>query len=208
MEVTFPYVNAYGSINNLFSSIKSASVPPKFSQNFLSTMLGLKSSSHRALIPFLKKLDFIDEDNVPTEIYKQYRGSEMQSKKIMAQAIKKGYADLFTSDEYAYRLDKDKLRDKIKTITGMSAGNTLEAIVNSFMQLVSLADFTLETTTVEEPKKIEPKSEQSVKQEKEGKNITGMLGLSYTINLNLPATTDIDVFNAIFKSLKENLLDE
>lgn len=33
-------------------------------------------------------------------------------------------------------------------------------------------------------------------------------GLSYTINLNLPATTEIEVFNAIFKSLRENLLRE
>lgn len=32
------------------------------------------------------------------------------------------------------------------------------------------------------------------------------LGLSYTINLNLPATSDIAVFDAIFKSLKENVL--
>jgi hypothetical protein len=32
------------------------------------------------------------------------------------------------------------------------------------------------------------------------------LNLSYTINLNLPPTSDIAVFNAIFKSLKENLL--
>jgi hypothetical protein len=32
------------------------------------------------------------------------------------------------------------------------------------------------------------------------------LGLSYTINLNLPATSDIAVFNAIFKSLREHLL--
>jgi hypothetical protein len=32
------------------------------------------------------------------------------------------------------------------------------------------------------------------------------LNLGYTINLNLPATSDIAVFNAIFKSLKENLL--
>jgi hypothetical protein len=36
----------------------------------------------------------------------------------------------------------------------------------------------------------------------------GRLGLSYTINLNLPATTEIEVFNAIFKSLRENLLRE
>ena len=30
--------------------------------------------------------------------------------------------------------------------------------------------------------------------------------LGYTINLNLPQTSDIAVFNAIFKSLKEHLL--
>jgi hypothetical protein len=34
------------------------------------------------------------------------------------------------------------------------------------------------------------------------------MGLSYTINLNLPATTEIEVFNAIFRSLRENLLRE
>jgi len=32
------------------------------------------------------------------------------------------------------------------------------------------------------------------------------LNLSYTINLNLPETDDINVYNAIFKSLKENML--
>jgi hypothetical protein len=34
------------------------------------------------------------------------------------------------------------------------------------------------------------------------------LKLSYTINLNLPESTNPDVFNAIFRSLKENLLSE
>jgi hypothetical protein len=43
-----------------------------------------------------------------------------------------------------------------------------------------------------------------------GAGIGGQLptgvGLSYTINLHLPATSEIAVFNAIFKSLRENLL--
>jgi hypothetical protein len=34
------------------------------------------------------------------------------------------------------------------------------------------------------------------------------MNLGYTINLNLPATTDVAVFNAIFKSLKEHLLKD
>jgi hypothetical protein len=39
-----------------------------------------------------------------------------------------------------------------------------------------------------------------------GEELEGGLRLGYTINLNLPATTEIEVFNAIFKSLRENLL--
>ena len=34
------------------------------------------------------------------------------------------------------------------------------------------------------------------------------LGISDTINLNLPAMTQVEVFNAIFKSLKEHILNE
>jgi hypothetical protein len=34
------------------------------------------------------------------------------------------------------------------------------------------------------------------------------LNLSYTINLNLPATSDQAVFNAIFKSLREHLISD
>jgi hypothetical protein len=36
----------------------------------------------------------------------------------------------------------------------------------------------------------------------------GRIRLSYTINLNLAATTEIEVSNAIFRSLRENLLRE
>ena len=34
----------------------------------------------------------------------------------------------------------------------------------------------------------------------------GQINLGYTINLQLPATSDIAVFNAIFKSLREHIL--
>ena len=37
-------------------------------------------------------------------------------------------------------------------------------------------------------------------------SLLGDLSIGYTINLHLPATSDIAVFNAIFKSLRENLL--
>ncbi len=39
-----------------------------------------------------------------------------------------------------------------------------------------------------------------------GENIQSKLGLSYHINIVLPETKDVTVFNAIFQSLKQNLL--
>lgn len=68
-----PYVSGYGSISELFEKISQAAVPPKFTQDFMKTVLGMKSSSHRALIPLLKKLGFLDQSNIPTEAYRLYR---------------------------------------------------------------------------------------------------------------------------------------
>jgi Family of unknown function (DUF5343) len=67
-----PYVGAPGSLPKLFSGIKAAAVPTKVSQDFLVTVLDLKSSSHRAYIPLLKRLGFLDPSNVPTQVYKDF----------------------------------------------------------------------------------------------------------------------------------------
>jgi hypothetical protein len=89
-----PYVNAYGAIPKLFAAIKAASVPPKFTQDFLESVLGMKSTSHRALIPLLKRLGFLDQANVPTEQYRRIRDKE-DSRKVMAhqQALKEHILD-------------------------------------------------------------------------------------------------------------------
>lgn len=71
-------------------------------------------------------------------------------------------------------------------------------IAASFLALCELADFEGEIPEREEVN--ETLSEAKYPE------YSRKLGLSYTINLNLPATTDIEVFNAIFKALKENLL--
>lgn len=85
-----PYVNGYGQLSKLFSEIKKASVPPKFTQDFMSTMLGLKSTSYRAMIPLLKNLGFLDQGNVPTQDYKDFR-DDAKSGLVMAKRIKETY---------------------------------------------------------------------------------------------------------------------
>ena len=100
-----PYVEAYGKLEEFFKRITEAQVPPKVTLDFVSTQLGLKSSSFRAMIPLLKKLGFIDESSVPTPFYREYR-DPMKSKIVMAQQVKKAYKELFATNEYAYKLKK------------------------------------------------------------------------------------------------------
>lgn len=199
-----PYVNAHNSIAMLFQKIREAAVPTKFTNDYLSSVLGLKSSSHRALIPLLKRLNFLDASGVPTSIYKDYRGEKGKSV-ILGQQVKKAYSDLYQASEYAHTQDKKEIESIIIRITGASkTDQQVSAVANTFLELVRLSLFDVEEQQEEEA--VQEKEE--TRQGSPVKVMEGVsLGLSYTINLNLPPTTEIEVFNAIFKSLRENLLD-
>ena len=197
-----PYVDAYGQLKELFSKIKEASVPSKFTNDFLYTVLSLKSTSYRPMIPFLKKLGFIDQANAPTKAYVEYR-DETKSKIIMAQQMKSAYNQLYTAHTYAHKLKKDEIISKLSSVLGTSKDDkTIPKVAATFLELCKLADFEGEIQSI------------ATNEEKEMVNrveappitIPTKFGISYTINLNLPATNDVEVFNAIFKALKENLL--
>jgi Family of unknown function (DUF5343) len=106
-----PYVNAYNGIPTVFQKIKTAAVPPKFTVDFLSTALDMKSSSYRAMIPLLKKLGFIDAANVPTQAYKDFRDDSL-SGTVMAERLREAYKHLFQANEYAWKLSKGDLTAK------------------------------------------------------------------------------------------------
>ena len=205
-----PYVNAYNGIPALFKKVKTAAVPPKFTVDYLNTVLDLKSSSYRAMIPLLKKLGFIDPANVPTQAYKDFREDSI-SGNVMAERLKEAYKSLFQANEYAWKLGKGDLIAKLKSITGAAEDDQyIPAIAGTFLALSKLAHW--EGAALKKKESTAEEAENSGKgndsRRREDEFVSGQLRLSYTINLNLPATTEIEVFNAIFKSLRENLLRE
>lgn len=206
-EIKFPpYLNAYNGIPVLFSKIREAQVPTKFTNDFLNTVLGLKSSSHRALIPLLKRLDFLDAAGSPTSAYKDYRGEQGKST-ILADKLKKSYSDLYKASEYAHKQNKTDVENIIVRTTGASKSDQqVNAVASTFLELVKLADF--DGGPIQSPPPPEKESNGSPDVDVQLPELRAKFGLSYTINLNLPPTTEIEVFNAIFKSLKENLLDK
>ena len=206
-----PYVGGYGKIATLFRAIKDAAVQPKFTNNFMQTALALKSTSFRAMIPLMKRLGFIDSANVPTLAYKAFR-DEARSGAVMADRLRVAYEDLFSANEYAYKLKKPELEAKLKSLTGAGSDDkNVPLVASTFLELSKLATFDGEASKA--PKSTEtqaqeaPKDKDVASQAPSGHH-AAKLGISYTINLNLPATTEIQVFNAIFKSLKEHILHE
>lgn len=202
-----PYVSGYGGISRLFAKIKEAAVPPKFTQDFMTTALDLKSSSYRAMIPLMKRLGFIDQANVPTQTYRAFRDKSL-SGNVMAERLREAYKSLFMANEYAWKLSKKELQEKLKSLLGAGEDDqAIPTVASTFLELSKLANW--EGTAPHVKASVKEDGEPQVDRPDVLAGVfKGRLGLSYTINLNLPATTEIEVFNAIFKSLRENLLRE
>jgi hypothetical protein len=208
MPNNLPYLTTPGAITTCLNRIKAASTPTKITTDFVHTILQIKGGTGNAIVPFLKKIGMVSSDGTPTELYKKYRNQSTGNTAI-ADAIKFGYKALVESNEYFYTLGDRELKDCIVTVTGLDVESSV--LKQTFMTLKNLLGFAsfdqsdedeqgeVSTNAPSLPMQIIP--ENSIKSHE-----TVGLNLAYTINLNLPATTDQAVFNAIFKSLKEYLL--
>jgi hypothetical protein len=129
----------------------------------------------------------------------------------MAEGIRRAYSELFDRNEYAHELSKDKLAGLITEITGAAKDDSATRhAVSTFLALKEFADFdaTYDATEEEDDGIVVgpngPSTPFPAMAPAPRENIR--LGMGYTINLILPETTNPEVFNAIFKSLNENLL--
>jgi hypothetical protein len=206
-----PYINATGLVTKILDKIIEAAQPERFTQDFLATKLGFSGGSARPFIPLLKKLGFKGTDGTPSTIYSQFRNPDTRGA-AMAQAMHIGYKDVYERNEFAHALTKDKFKNLIVEMTGLPpTDGIVSATVGTFFNLNSYADFDKKAPELQTTKKIDgllqEEAHHDVVQHENRQKSSG-LNLSYTINLNLPETSDVEVFNAIFRSLKEHLLKD
>lgn len=198
-----PYMQAPGSLLKILDKIKEAGTPENFNPDFLSTKLGFKGGNYRTFISFAKKLGLLNSDGTPTQLYKKFR-NPTTSKGSIAQALKIGYNELYSRNEYCHVLSKKDFKGLVMEATGEPQDSKIvELIVSSFFNAKTYADFEESSPEVSDEAIVE-KAVDAKAAESHEKKIN--LGLNYTINLVLPKTDDPAVYNAIFKSLRENLL--
>jgi hypothetical protein len=152
-------------------------------------------------------LDSFRATGTPTEIYTRFRNSD-SSGAAMAEAMRTGFSEIFRKNEFANSLTDDKLKNLVVEVTGKEPNDgTVGAIVGSFKACKQLADF--DATGKVDKERVEPLdiSKSLVKHESKA-NPKADLRLAYTININLPETTDVEVYNAIFSSIKSNFLSD
>lgn len=204
-----PYTTAPGNVEKALRGIKTAATPERVSQDFVKTILQIPGGSGDQVTAYLRKIGFANADGTPSDIYKKFRNST-GSGAAAAEALRVGYAPLYKRNEYMHQLSDKDLRGLILEETGLGDDSNVVGLVLSCIKAIKkVADWG--NPAVAEPQAIQvalPRNEASTNGNPPPPDSSRKLGLSlsYTINLNLPATSDIAVFNAIFKSLKENLL--
>lgn len=203
-----PYLQAYGNIKRALDKITTAAVPPRFTQDFLATTLNLPGGGARPVIPYLKRAGFLTADGTPTDLYKQFRNQSMRGA-AGARAVRNAYGSLYAANEYVHDASEKDLKGLIVQVTGLEGTSKLiPAMLGSFKTLKEYADFNASADSRIDHQVDDESDGLSGTHSPQGQNDEhyNSIRLGYTIHLNLPATTDIAVFNAIFKSLKEHLL--
>lgn len=213
MGLTSKYSVASGRLPELFAKIRDGQAPDQFTQQLLKDW-GFTSSHDRAAIPLLKELGFLSPDGKPTSRYHDYR-DHSRSRGVMADALRHAYGDLFLIKEHPTESDKEAIHGKFRSFHNVS-DNVAGWMTKTFYTLLGLSDLktkkakSKDTESKDQPEG-EPKELPSA-EEGEGRGdaerrLPGP-GLHYNIQIHLPASKDVEVYNAIFKSLREHLLED
>lgn len=214
MTEDLPYLMSPKRFPELLSKLQTAAVPERVTFELLKK-LGFTSSNDRSFPALLKRLGFLDQNGQPTDRYRAYR-HKGHAKRVLAEGIREVYADLFALHTDANSEDREAVKGLVSRVTGREQ-RYVDLITSTFEILCENADFSPEVEPARPPahkleaEKRDEKHREDRKPDKAEHENTDRGGrpiaFSYNIQIHLPATTEIAVYNAIFKSLKEHLGD-
>jgi hypothetical protein len=187
--------------------IREVGVPEKATTDWLKS-LGLRSSNDPSLIPALHQIGFVDGGKKPTQLWRDYRGANYKA--VLAQAIRKGYPNLYKTYPNAHDQANADLAH-IFSAESTAGKQTVDRMVTTFKALAALADFgtaTSQSTTPTADVAAEATEVLPGVPVNGATRSAGSMVVNVNIQLTLPETTDAKVFDAFFKSMKKHLLSE
>jgi hypothetical protein len=170
----------------------------------MATILKLTGGSAKAVPPFLKKMQFINPDGSPTQLYSKFKTDGGRSQAAY-EGMKNAFVELFKRNEYIHKATENSVKDLIVEITGLKKTDKIVRLIYSTFDAIrgfisgEVSNPVEEVT--EDMNQLSP-----IKKPETDLSYAQKIGLSYHINIVLPETENIGVFDAIFKSLRSNLL--
>lgn len=212
MGLTSAYLVTTKNLESFFNALKTAKAPERFNTRFLQ-QLDFTSSNDRLFIGVLKGLGFTDESGVPTKRYYEFL-DQTQSGRILADALREAYEDLFAVNIRANEMTAEEVKNKLRTLTmGQKSENVLSLMANTFRALADLADWEApaaeispvaagQTVAEEIPQEPSSQPKQEIEFPMEGGR---RMQLHYNIQIHLPESRDPAVFDAIFQALRKHI---
>lgn len=200
--LTKRYMASTKDVPAILDKIVDGTAPGKFSASHLKT-IGFPSSNDRAIIPLLKDLGFLSADGTPTKRYHEYR-NEGRSKAVLGEALREAYEDLFHINAKPTKTDRAAIQGTFKSVNNVS-DRIADLQTMTFFAFLDKADLAGARPRREDARAVQ--DHQDGTEKPSGPAIGRSLQLRHNIEVHLPATKDIEVYNAIFKALKEHLLD-
>ena len=193
------------NLDAILDKIVGGVAPDKFTVEHLKG-LGFSSSNDRAVIPLLKDLGFLNPDGEPTARYLAYR-DRSKSKAVMAEALREAYGDVFHISERPAAGDRAAIEGLFKSKLN-SSDRVAQVQAMTFLALLERADLDAAKPSVvpDIVSAADARLGNEPDERREDSELALSAQLHYTIQVHLPPTKDIEVYNAIFKSLRENLL--
>ncbi len=198
----YPYLKSQKNLPRFMSQIKAGAVPSKVDMKYLKSM-GFTSSNDQALVPLFKSIGFVDSSGAPTERWSQYCVTD-QAARVLAKGIREAYSQLFEVYPDAHRKDDEAIRNVFKAHTSV-AEETVSRMLGTFKGLTALADFGNVRDTPAEAPSGAAATTNGDSRSHESANLSGMT-LDLNIQLALPATDDMSVYDKIFASMKKHLM--
>lgn len=199
------YLTSVKNLQAILNQLVEGTAPEKYSVEHLKR-IGFKSSNDRAIIPLLKELGFLTPEGSPTARYHAYR-NRARSRQVLGEALRDAYGDVFHLNERPSKDDRKAIEGLFKTTHNVS-DRVAQLQAMTFVALLGLAD--VDVPPKADDRQISEAHEEEPLPSPVTKQLglpAGTLSLRHNIEIHLPATKDIEVFNAIFKALKEHLID-
>lgn len=204
MPEDLPYMMGVGNVPDILAKIRTAGTPPKFTHEFLKSTLGFSSSSDRGVIKVLKTLHFLAPDGTPLPRYNDFRGESGKSGALAA-GMREGWSEVFLADQSANELSTSELTEIFKNVTGKGEA-VARKMATTFRALADQADWTVPPSVSQQAVAPDEEKAESRPADVESSASRGIT-LHQDVHIHLPPSTDVATYTAIFRALREELLD-